>query len=234
MKIKCMFFSVFFLAGSLAFSAQKIESLSLQAEGVDRLEINCGAGFLKVRGVESLGSIEVKGEINIQGIDGKKSEEFIKGNIEFTLERKGSRAVLISRVKDRPLFSLRDTWIDLTVDVPLGINLDIEDGSGSIDIEKIRGSLTVEDGSGEIQVRDIQGDLEIDDGSGEIDIRNVRGDVRIDDGSGSIEISGIEGNVTVRDGSGSIDIERVEKDLILKGTGSGGLHFRNIRGRVIK
>lgn len=234
MKSKAMVFAAIFLFGSLAFSAQEVKTLKLLAEGINKLEINCGAGFLKVQGVEGLNAIEVKAEIYARGVDKEDMKEFIEDHIKLSLEQKGSRAVLVSEVENHSFFSFRDASIDLTVNVPIKMDLKIDDGSGSIDIKNITGNLYVEDGSGGIHVENIQGDLEIDDGSGEIEVRGISGDVVIDDGSGSISVANIGGSVTVDDGSGSIDIDGVEKDLTLKETGSGGLHFRNIKGRVIK
>jgi len=234
MKFRIGIFAVFFLAGSLAFSAQEVKTLSLAAQGIDKLEIESGAGFLKVRGVESIDSIEVKAEVYIGGLSGKKMEEFLKDHIKLRLEKKGNSAVLVSQVDDRPFFFFREAWIDLTVNVPRKMDMSIDDGSGSIDVGGIKGHLSIEDGSGEIRVENIQGDLEIEDGSGGIEVRDVSGNVFIDDGSGGMDVFNVGGNLTVSDGSGEIDIDKVEKDLILKETGSGGVHYRDIKGRVIK
>ncbi|MCX6576122.1 MAG: hypothetical protein NTV82_06990 [Candidatus Aminicenantes bacterium] len=234
MKSTTLIFAAFFVTASLAFSAQEIKPLSLAAQGIDKLEIDCGAGFLRVRGVEALNSIEVKAEIYVRGIADKKMKEFLEDHVKLTLEKKGSSALLVSRVDNRPFSFFREARIDLTVNIPKKMNIRIDDGSGSIDVESIIGNLVIEDGSGGIRVENIQGDLDIDDSSGEIEVRGVTGNVSIDDGSGGIEITDIGGSLTVSDGSGGIDIDRVGKDLILRGTGSGGVHYRNIKGRVIK
>jgi DUF4097 and DUF4098 domain-containing protein YvlB len=234
MKSRIAIFAAILLAGSLAFSGQETKNLNLPGEGIAKLEINCGAGFLKVQGMEGLDAIEVKAEIFVKGIDDKDMKNFIQDHVKLTLEKEGSRAVLVSEIKDHSFFSFDDARIDLTVNVPKKMDLGIDDGSGSIDLAHIMGNLSIEDGSGEIQVEDIQGNLEIDDGSGEIEVRTVSGDVTIDDGSGSLSVSDIGGSVTVEDGSGSIEVDGVAKDLILKDTGSGGLHFQNIKGQVIK
>jgi DUF4097 and DUF4098 domain-containing protein YvlB len=234
MKSRIAIFAAILLAGSLAFSGQEAKSLILSAEGIDKLEIDCGAGFLKVQGREGLHSIEVKAEIFVRGVDDEDMKSFIEGHVKLTLEKEGSRAVLVSEVKDGSIFSFRDARIDLTVNVPRKMDLGIDDGSGSIDLVHIMGNVIIDDGSGDIQVEDIQGNLEIDDGSGEIEVRTISGDVAIDDGSGSLSAYDIGGSLTVDDGSGSIDVDGVAKDLVLKETGSGSLHFRNIKGQVIK
>jgi DUF4097 and DUF4098 domain-containing protein YvlB len=234
MKSATVIFAVISLAGSLALSAQEVKPLSLAAQGIDKLEIDCGAGFLRVRGVEALNSIGVKAEIYVGGIADKKMKQFIEDNVKLTLEKKGSSALLVSRVDSRPFFFFREARIDLTVNVPRKMSVRIDDGSGSIDVEGITGNLIIEDGSGGIRVENIQGDLDIDDSSGEIEVKDVTGNVTIHDGSGGIDVVNIGGSLTVSDGSGGIDIDRVEKDLILKETGSGGVHYRNVKGRVIK
>ena len=234
MKPTTLISAAFFVTASLAFSAQEIKPLSLAAQGIDKLEIDCGAGFLRVRGVEALNSIEVKAEIYVRGIADQKMKEFLKDYVKLSLEKKGSSAVLVSRIDNRPFSFFREARIDLTVNVPKKIDMRIDDGSGSIDVESIMGNLTIDDGSGGIRVENIQGDLKIDDGSGEIEIRDIAGNVTIHDGSGGIDAINIGGSLTVSDGSGGIDIDRVEKDLILKDTGSGGVHYRDIKGRVIK
>jgi len=234
MKTRAGVFAAIFLAGSLAYSAQEVKVLKLPAAGVDKLEIDCGAGFLKVHGVEGLDSIEVNAEIRADGVGQEKMNKFIQDHVKLTLENRGGRAVLTSAVKENILSFSRDAVIDLTVRIPKKMDLRVDDGSGAIDIGDIIGNLDIEDGSGEMRIENIQGGLKIDDGSGSIELRGITGDVAIDDGSGSLTVVDVGGSLTIDDGSGDIDIDGVGKDLILEETGSGGLHFRNVKGQVTK
>jgi hypothetical protein len=234
MKMKAAIITIIFLTVPLAFSAQVDKTLKLPAEGISKLGIDCGAGFLKVHGVDGLGAIEVRAEIRARGIDQDEMKKFIEDHVRLTLENKGGRAVLTSQIKDHGPFFFRDSVIDLTVAVPKKIDLSIDDGSGEIDVRDILGNLSVDDGSGELRVENIQGNLEIDDGSGEIEVRGITGDVKVDDGSGCLSVFDVGGSLTIDDGSGDIEVDGVGKDLILKETGSGGLHFRNVKGQVIK
>lgn len=235
MKTSGLLFAAFFFVATLAFPAQETKTMSLPAEGIQALRIDCGAGFLKVQGGEGLTAIEVKAEIYAGGAKDKDMEEFIKDRVKLSLEQKGNRAILVSEIKSSHFFfSFREARIDLTVSVPKNLDLDIDDGSGSIEVRDIVGDISLDDGSGEIQIENVQGNLKIDDGSGEIEVRDVSGDVLIDDGSGEITVNSVGGNVTVSDGSGSINIQDVEKDVILKETGSGGENISNVKGRVIK
>ncbi len=234
MKSKAAIIMLFFLAGCMAFPVEEVKTLQLPAAGIDTLEINSGAGFLKVETVEGLTSIEASGEIYVRGVSIEDMPKFISDHVKFSLTKKNGRAVLVSDIEESSIFSFRNARIDLTVKIPASLNLTVEDGSGSITISKVGGDLSIEDGSGSILVEDVKGNLVVEDGSGGIEIRDVGGDVSIEDGSGSISVVNVGGSVTVDDGSGSITIDGVEKDLILKDTGSGSLNIKNVKGRVVK
>jgi len=52
----------------------------------------------------------------------------------------------------------------------------VEDGSGTIEIRGVHGSVTVDDGSGDIEIDDVERDLIIEEeGSGSLRYTNVRG-----------------------------------------------------------
>ncbi len=251
MKFRIIIVAVFFLCASFSFAYEDVRTLSLSAKGINELEIDCGAGFLKVYGKQGLNDIKVEAEIIVEGRSEKNAEEFLKKYLDLSLEKRGSRAVLKSGFKDyHSIFSFGNKLINLTVSLPAEMDLDVDDGSGYITIEDIAGNLViddgsgdieivntkgnvnVDDGSGEVELEEITGDVDIDDGSGEINVEGVSGDVSIDDGSGSIIIRNVGGSVTVRDGSGSISIDGVEKDVSIPSDGSGSVRVNNVKGKV--
>ncbi len=233
MKFKIIFVVLFFLCASFMFAYEDVRNLNLSAKGIEKLEIDCGSGFLKVRGQEGLREIKVEAEIVLEGKSEKSAEEFLKKYLKLSLEKRGSRAVLTSGFESyRSLFSFTNKVINLTVSLPKDMDLDVDDGSGSLTIENIRGDVKIDDGSGSMDIMNIGGNLDVDDGSGQIDVDGVSGDVSIDDGSGSMTIRNIEGSVTVRDGSGSITIDGVEKDVYIPSEGSGSVSVKNVKGKV--
>lgn len=216
------------------------ENLSIEVDGADRFDIETGAGFLKVVGVEGQKTIEVKGDI-------KTTEE---KNYEFTIEQRGSTIFLVAQHD-----SHRGSWfgsspyIDVTVTMPAELVLDIDDGSGEISVSninkdlkiddgsgdimitKIKGNLDIDDGSGGLVIKNITGNLTVDDGSGEIIVKHVSGDVEIEDGSGDLEVVNTGGKVTLDDGSGDILVETAGALEIIE-SGSGGLKIGGIKGKV--
>ena len=251
MKFKIIFVALFFLCASFTFAYEDVRNLSLSAKGISKFEIDCGSGFLKVRGREGLTEIKVEAEIVLEGKSEKSAKEFLQKYLKLSLEKRGARAVLTSGFESyRSLFSFSNKLINLTVSIPADMDLDVDDGSGSIKIEDIAGNVNVNDGSGSMEIMNIKGNLDVDDGSGEIllekitgdvsvgdgsgdvEVEGVSGDVSVNDGSGSIFIQNIGGNVTVRDGSGSITIDSVEKDVYIPSDGSGSVRVNNIKGKV--
>lgn len=84
------------LAGVSAVSAyEETRELILPAENIDKLSVDCGAGFLKIRGDESVQAITVSAEIVMKKADDDEAEEYLKDNLELTLEREryGKRGI---------------------------------------------------------------------------------------------------------------------------------------------
>ena len=253
MRFKVIFLVLFFLSASLGLAYEEVKNLSLSAQGIDTLEIDCGASFLKVFGREDLENIEVEAEIILEGLSDQKAQRFIRGKVNLSLERRGSRAILISEMKRySSFFSFRRKVINLTVNIPKNLDLDIDDGSGEMIVEDIAGKVYVEDGSGTMDIKNVTGDVIIDDGSGEIKVFDVKGDVDIDDGSGTVNVEAVSGRVTIddgsgtiyirnvgenvilKDGSGSINVDGVEGNVVVEDDGSGGVNIKNVKGKVKK
>jgi len=255
-KYRMKFIMLIMFIFPLAVSAKtygEIKELSISSEIISSMEIECGAGFLKVKGVEGLDEIKVKADITAGNKKGEKLNKFIEEEVELSLEKHGGRAVLVSRIKP-PGFSIffkkhRNIRIDLTVEVPKEMNIELKDGSGDIELKNINGEIDIDDGSGSIEVADVTGELDIDDGSGdlkinsiegkteihdgsgELDIQNVIGEMEISDGSGNLEVTGVTGDLSITDGSGDIKIDKVKGDIDIA-DGSGSLWTTDIDGNV--
>ncbi len=213
---------------------EEVRHLTLDAGGVNTVEIEAGAGSLEVHGNPNARKISVTALIQVPGKSEEKAQKVIESKLVLTLERDGDTAVLNGYFD-----SSRWGWGDsasvrLEVEVPESVGLDIEDGAGSIKIADVLGDIIVEDGSGSLQMTNIGGEVRVIDGSGSISVERVGGDLSIKDGSGSITVQDVRGSVVIDDGSGGIEVTDVDADLIIKGDGSGSLNFARINGRVEK
>lgn len=224
--------------------------LHLDATGLSVLRVDTGAGSLDIRGVPGANSIDVKAIIEVDTSSDKKAKKILESDVTLTLERDGDKAVLKAASDAHSFFGGSNVMINLEITTPENMNLDIDDGSGSIDVQSIVGNVAIDDGSGSIDmqsiggnvviddgsgsitIRDIGGDLAIDDGSGGIDIEMVNGEVNVDDGSGSLDIRNIGGTVFIRDGSGGISVNDLKSDLIIRESGSGSLVINGVKGSI--
>jgi DUF4097 and DUF4098 domain-containing protein YvlB len=235
MKLLLSFFLLFFSITSCVLGSsdyKKEKTLTLSARGISKLDVNCGSGVLIIRGTNT-DEIKVEVTIKIRNVNDDRAKEIIEDDLELDLDKRGSTARLISKYRRGiSIFRNVQVTVDLRVTVPEEIDLIIDDGSGSMEIEDIKGEVRIDDGSGSMDIQNITGDLEIEDGSGDIDIDHIKGDVDIDDSSGSMDVRDIDGSVVVSDGSGSIRITDVENDVTIRDDGSGGVSIRRVKGKV--
>ena len=206
-------------------------TLELDTDGVSSLDIDAGSGSLVITGVEDLSKILVTATINVPDEDDDDAREMIEKGLRLSLEKAQDEARLIADFKDRSWSWGDSPSVDLDVQVPHGLALVVDDGSGSIKIIDVRSHVIVDDGSGSLSIEGAKS-VKVDDGSGSVTVVDVSGDVDIEDGSGSITVEKVGGSVTIDDGSGGIDVEDVEHDLTIIDDGSGGLNASNVRGEV--
>ena len=210
---------------------KEIRDLELDTDGISQLTINAGAGSMDVIGVAGLDKITVKATIVVPNEDKDDAARVIEKKMRLSLQEKSGEAELEASFKSGLMSFGSSPYIVLEVNVPQGMAVTIDDGSGSIDIVDLVGDITIDDGSGSIDIRNVA-HVRIDDGSGSIDLVNAKGDVWITDGSGSISVEHVQGSVTIDDGSGSIKVIDIDGDLIIVDDGSGSLRFSDIRGTV--
>ena len=229
-------FAMLFVGLSTSASAwEETRNMQLPAAGIDQLTINCGSGSLTVSGREDAADISVRAEIVVERTGREEAREMLEDRLILSLERRGARAVLISEFDNdgwgfwRNLSGRREVRVNLTIVLPAGFDVDIDDGSGDIEISNV-GDTVIDDGSGNITIRNA-GELYIDDGSGNIDVYDVAGDATIDDGSGDMILSGVNGHVVIDDGSGNIEVSEVEDGVKVDG-GSGNTVLKDITGHI--
>lgn len=226
--------------GSANIEQQQQRTLS--ATQLQQLDIEAEAGSLNVVGSNTATEITVDATI----FTAKADDPYI-----LTLEQKGDKAVLVAKNESASgmvVYQGNSPSIDLVVTVPNSFNLDIEDGSGDIDINGVLGNmdiddgsgsiniaqghdLEIDDGSGDIYLQNITGNIEISDGSGSITAKNVAGMMDIEDGSGDLNLTDITGSVEIDDNSGSINAERLGNYLTIE-DGSGDIYAEHINGLV--
>jgi hypothetical protein len=191
--------------------------------GARSIRILAGAGDLRIQGREGATAVAVHGKACA-------STEARLGAIHLIAEKRGDVVYIEAGIPE--------DWrggaaaLDLTIDVPSSIPLNVEDGSGSAEVRGVA-ALEIEDGSGDLLIEDVAGNVTVTDGSGDVTIRQAGSVLVKEDGSGDLRATGIRGDVVVRDdGSGSIDVSDVGGDFTVDADGSGGITPDGVRGQV--
>ncbi len=189
---------------------------TIDTSGASEIRVITEAGSLKITGHED------RGEVRASGTACASSRSRLEA-IELLTRRDGD-TVVIETVTARGR-------LDLTLEVPAHLPVVVEDTSGSIAISEVA-ALSLDDGSGSIKVELVRGDVSVTDVSGSLDVERVGGTVTVEeDGSGSVEIDNVDGDVVVKeDGSGSIRITDVAGDVLIEEDGSGSITVKDVLG----
>jgi DUF4097 and DUF4098 domain-containing protein YvlB len=207
---------------------QKIDE-SMNLDGIDMLSVAAAAGDLKITGRAGIREARVRATICA-------SSQELARDTEVHLEP--GRVSVKTPDWEGGLFSGRQyARVDLEIEVPEDLDLDVRDSSGDIGIENVA-SVSLKDSSGNIEITDVAGSLTIEDSSGDIDVTDVEGDlVILSDSSGSIHGRDITGSVRVaHDSSGDMRFKDVGGDVEIERDSSGNIQVAGVGGdfRVLR
>jgi hypothetical protein len=227
---------------------EKIIDKTMDLSGSEVLRIAAAAGDLKIVGVPG------SGQAVIHGRACASTQAWLEQSDVITTPG-NSAAIEVSLPEvDGGWLSLGNNylWLDLDIEVPQDLALDIRDSSGdmtvrdtataqirdssgNIEVAGALGPVSINDSSGGIEITGVNGDVTIEsDSSGDIEVEDVTGSVLVmSDSSGDIEVSQVSGDFVVeRDSSGDISAEDIGGDFRVLRDGSGGISLREVKGEV--
>jgi hypothetical protein len=204
---------------------QEPREATVEVRGARTVRVIAGAGGLRIEGRASATAVAIHGTACAADAE-------TLGLIRLVAERQGDTVHVEAVMPDGEHWRSESPRLDLVLEVPDSLPLDVTDGSGEASIRGVA-ALKVDDGSGELEIENVRGEVVVTDGSGEVSIRDAGSVLVKSDGSGSLRFSGVRGDVVVRDdGSGSIEVADVGGDLTVDKDGSGGVRHRGVKGKV--
>jgi hypothetical protein len=220
-------------------------NMSLDLAGVRAVQIDVNSYDLHVTGRADTHKLEVTGRACA-------SDRKLLEHLVVTQRREGDQLILeLGDGRGFRLFGGGQTDLDVTVQLPAGLPLSVDVGSGDAEVSGVQ-ALDSHIGSGDLHVRGVtkrfatsvgSGDVEANDvgklevgsvGSGDLTAGNVKGDARVGSiGSGDVRLRDVRGSVHVDSlGSGDLDIDGVGGDLSLGAKGSGDVSYSGVKGKV--
>jgi DUF4097 and DUF4098 domain-containing protein YvlB len=155
----------------------------------------------------------------------RRSAGFASSNDNVAYSQSGN-TVTVQDEGNLDFFGFNSQSFDVTL--PATADLQLQTGSGSVDVAGVNGQVNVQTGSGDITADNMSGkQATLKTGSGDVNLNNVsvQQDV-LGTGSGSIDAHGLSGQVTLETGSGSTTIDQgaLKGDSLLK-AGSGDITY---------
>jgi hypothetical protein len=197
---------------------------SVDAAGATRAVIVSRAGDLEVRPAQG-SLIESAGEACAS------REEYLR-ELQVVARRDGT-VVYIEAGAPAELrgFGMMYAYLDMSVSVPAGLPVEIEDSSGDIEAHDVR-VVKVQDSSGDVVLRSPGADVAINDSSGDILVTRAAGQVQVWDSSGDIVIDGAREVVIPSDSSGDISVANVSGDVRIDRDSSGDIRIADVGRNV--
>jgi len=206
---------------------------TLDLAGSDSLSVQAAAGELNIKGVQGGHAARIRGTVCAS------KQEWADQSHVATQEGKQAEINVVLPEVDwgMSLTGERYVYLDLQLEVPDDLPLNVKDSSGDMDISGV-GPLEVADSSGDMEIEDVGGAVSIRDSSGDIEVVGVTGDLTIEaDSSGDITGRGIKGSVrVVKDSSGDMSFSDVDHDVIVERDSSGSIAADHVGGdfRVLR
>jgi DUF4097 and DUF4098 domain-containing protein YvlB len=157
------------------------------------------------------GSIEVRpserSEVTVT-IERRAWSKEAAAQIEVRAEQTGNRVVVDVRMPKgvHMLGFNQSASANLIVSLPAASDVQARSGDGSIDIERVTGTVDLRSGDGSINGRDLGSSVKVHTGDGSIKLTGVKGSLDVDTGDGSITAEGAFTSVRARSGDGSVTI----------------------------
>src|SRR5713101_4059488 len=157
------------------------------------------------------GSIEIRpsqGREVAVTIEKHAYSQHAASRIEVHTEQTGDHIVVDVRLPktDRVFGFANGTSAKLIVMVPPSADLQARSGDGSIDIERITGTIDLRSGDGRVVGRELGGDVKVHTGNGSIRLEQLDCALDADTGDGGIKASGKFKSIRARSGDGSVTI----------------------------
>lgn len=187
---------IFWLAVSTSIAFGAVETHTFKAKTLKKLKVMTTSGDLKV----SASSDDSKAFVRARKID------FDESNCR--LDVRGTDNELVVKVRKEGVKGSAHCEVELDIQVPREISMNLMSGSGDLTVKGIKGDLGFALGSGDARLSQMEvSKLSGRTGSGRVEVSGILGVSDVKTGSGSIRMIGLTKSATLKTGSGSLEVE---------------------------
>lgn len=169
------------------------------SKDIQKLEVYSRLGNIKATKSDSP-SVSIKTKVHVRNLNSQQANEEAQNWTPRVTQ--GST----TRVEVDPSMSVNSkiTSVDLEIQVPANMSLQILGNEGNITVEDHRGDLVVSTETGKIEVARIKGKTTLENNDGQVLAKGVDGELEVKAKKGRIEVDHVTGNTNLRTTYGQI------------------------------
>lgn len=167
------------------------EEIKLSDSGITKIEINNPAGDIKVEQSKD-GSASIRPVIRVYHKDKEKAGSIADG-VTVTSRKSGDKIVI--GVDTEGKFLYRRIRVSLTCLIPAGIELEVKNRHGDIDIQDISGDISIDQKYGDLFVKNV---------GSRVKAKNYKGLVRLYDIKDQIDLASQDSRIKIKNVSSII------------------------------
>lgn len=221
---------------------EKEEKASVAATGKIALVVKNARGRTVIVGRPDATAVSIVGVKTVVSRDNDDAKVMMD-HIKMDVSQKGDQVVVETRDDNKyedwgwSVMSVvkgtrRSSWIDYTIEVPVGFRVNASTSSGEVRISNINGSADVEATSGDVSLRGVGAGARVAMTSGDLEASDIGGDMTIGATSGNVNIENVRGKLDISGTSGDFDVSQVQKDINVQLT-SGDFVLQGCSGDVV-
>ena len=175
--------------------------------GFEAVVFELNVGEVKVAGTDD---DTIHAQIRVRCARGRDRSRCEDRAEDIALAKSESRGKLYLEVEGTGLWRARDTHVEVTLNSPRSMPLELDVGTGETALENLSGSLVLDMGIGEATLTNLSGDVTVDMGVGEITLtmpEEAVGTVTLDNGIGGTELRHSEGRNAMEGILGGTDVD---------------------------
>ena len=179
---------------------------NFESSGHGAVVFDLNVGEMKVEGIDG---DQIRAEVRVRCVRGRDRSKCEKRAEAVELTSSDRRGKLYLEVEGTGLWRSRDVTVEVTLQIPTSMPLELEVGTGAANLENLGASLILDMGVGEATLTNLSGDVTVDMGVGEITLtmpESAVGEVMLDNGIGETELRHKEGRNAVEGILGGTDV----------------------------
>lgn len=180
--------------GSLAQEAAGVRRVVLRATG----DISIGSGTSQ--------EVRLDYEVRTYGMSSRHVREY-HDQVDVVARRDGE-VLEIALVTPGPHRDVEGTRGRFILTVPQGLAIEIDSGSGDVDLHGVAAELLIRQRRGSVRVTDHRGPVEVDIAGGSVWLNRIQGDVVIRHTDGRTEATLVDGGIDFTGGRSSVTVDR--------------------------